>query len=642
MKKLLLVFILSSFIFNGYSQNLFTYGKHAVKAQEFLDAYFKNKTDTSNNIQALRNYLELYINFKLKVQAAKDLRMDTLPSLKADLQNFRTEIQDNYLRNEEEVNRLIDEAFQRSQKDIHTVYYFVKEESENADAARNTINEVAYRLKENNNIDKNISALVTQNSGPVKRNDLGFITVFSVPYEFENIIYALKPGETSAPYHDKKGWYIFKNLGERKAVGKITVAQILFAVPPGNISEKNKAKELADSVYQALKNGADFAKLALQYSNDRNTYTNGGMMPEFGTAHYDSAFEKNAFALKKDGDISQPFETAFGYHILRRISATPVSENKNDEASWYNLKQQVLNDPRIDTAKEKMFAVILTKIGLKKNNVDTEKLWQFSDSSLSKSKTKNIGGLNANTVLFSFNDKRNIHVADWLLYLNKVGSVEDQNKLEAYKTMYHDFINASAIANYASRLEKFDPRFKNQMDEFEEGNMLFEIMQQKVWQKASSDTAGLLNFFAQHQQKYFWGRSADAIIFSCADITIANEAIENLRRGKNWRDLVKQYPTQLQADSGRFELGEIPVAGRTNFVEGLITLPVINKNDGTATFAQILKLYPGQQQKDFQEARGQVINDYQIDLEKKWINQLRRQYPVKINERLFESLLKKE
>jgi peptidyl-prolyl cis-trans isomerase SurA len=102
---------------------------------------------------------------------------------------------------------------------------------------------------------------------------------------------------------------------------------------------------------------------------------------------------------------------------------------------------------------------------------------------------------------------------------------------------------------------------------------------------------------------------------------------------------VNENSSAVQADSGRFELGQIPVVERTAFAEGLITLPVINKNDGTAVFAKIIKLYPGDQQRNFDAAKGLVINDYQNYLEQKWISQLRKKYPVTVNEKVFQSLL---
>jgi peptidyl-prolyl cis-trans isomerase SurA len=288
MKKLLLLSVLISFVYFSYGQTLFSYGKHTVSSTEFLNAYNKNKTPGTDSSNGLQSYLDLYIKFKLKVQAAKDMRLDTLPSLNADLQNFKSQVQTSYLKDQNEVNKLTDEAFERSQKDIHAVYYFVPEIADSS-KSYNAILKVQKLLKSNTG-DSVIFVEANKIVPDVQKSDLGFITVFTLPYEFENIIYSLKPGQSSDPFRTKRGWYIFKNVGERHAVGEITLAQILFAVPEGFIIPREQTKKLADSVYNLLMNGADFASLAKQYSDDRSTFMNGGLMPEFGTAKYDSIF----------------------------------------------------------------------------------------------------------------------------------------------------------------------------------------------------------------------------------------------------------------------------------------------------------------------------------------------------------------
>jgi peptidyl-prolyl cis-trans isomerase SurA len=255
-----------------------------------------------------------------------------------------------------------------------------------------------------------------------------------------------------------------------------------------------------------------------------------------------------------------------------------------------------------------------------------------------RNKNVTIGNVNENTVLFSFNNNKTVKVADWIHYLQNSNAVPG-NDHNSYKEFFPQFIKSSAFANYASRLQNYNVAFKNQMEEFKEGNMLFEIMQQKVWNKAAADTSGLINYYKAHKEKYFWTRSADAVIFSCTNKTVADNAIAQLRRRKTWREVVADNPTQIQADSGRYELGQIPVIDRTLFTDGQITLPVINKNDGTAVFAQIIKVYPDHEPRSFQDARGLVINDYQNYLEEKWVTQLKKKYPVKINEKVVDSLL---
>ncbi|MGH2564625.1 MAG: peptidylprolyl isomerase, partial [Ginsengibacter sp.] len=479
-----------------------------------------NKTTETNKDKALRDYLGLYIKFKLKVRAAKNLHLDTLPSLQSDLQNFRSQIEESYLKDEKLVDALVDEAFNRSQKDIHTQHFYVSinEKMSPADTLKlyKAINETYDELKKGKADYEDILAEIKEKIGPVNGNDLGYITVFILPYEFENIVYSLHPGQVSKPYRSQKGWHIFKNENERPAVGKIKIAQILFAVPAGNIPLRDKAKQLADSVYKALQAGADFAVLAKQYSNDRMTYMNGGILPEFGVAKYDGAFENAAFSLKKDSDISEPFQTVYGYHIIKRISRSPIPVNKNDDAYMFNLKQEVLKDSRMETAKEKFVKEILSKISYKKdNNINERDLWRITDSFAIADKKITSGNINDKTVLFSFNNSK-VTVADWLQYVKR--SNEDKHELSSrtYPGLLKKYVSITALENYRKRLQEFSPDFNYQLEEFKEGNMLFEVMERQVWAKASADSIGLKNYYEEHKKNYTWTASADAVLFSCA------------------------------------------------------------------------------------------------------------------------------
>lgn len=642
MKQLLLLIAFSSINFFSYSQILFTYGNNAVNKDEFLKAYNKNKSAVSSK-DALRDYLDLYIKFKLKVQAAKDQRLDTLPALENDLQNFRSQIEDGYLKDDNEVSFLTNEAYNRSKKDIHTSHFFVpvnsKMQPEDTLKAHKAIRETYDELKKGKTNYEDILAEIKEEITPVQGSDLGFVTVFTLPYEFENIIYSLKPGETSKPYRSKKGWHIFKNEEERPAVGKIQVAQILFAVPVDNNVLRDRARQLADSVYKALKGGSDFEELAKKYSDDKMTFMNGGLMPEFGVAKYDGGFEKAAFSLKNDGDISEPFQTEYGYHILKRISRSPIPATNNDVAFTAGLKQQVLSDNRIDIAKEKFLKQILTKTGYKKNvAIDDASLWKLTDSSIIANKNIASGSLNEKSVLFSFNNSKKVTVGDWLQYAKRTKENTQPTKSLTYPQMLKDYAALTATENYRNRLQDFNPDFRYQLNEFKEGNMLFEIMERNVWSKASGDSAGLLKYYSEHKNNYKWELSADAVLYSCSNATVAKNAIEQIENGRSWKNVMSENPSLIQADSGRYELSQIPVVERTNFTEGLVTAPVTNSGDGTTVFSQIIKLYPADQPRNFEDARGLVINDYQTYLEQKWVDALKKKYPVKVNEKVFQSL----
>jgi len=280
----------------GFSQTLFTYGENAVSKDEFLRAYNKNKTTVADKAAALKDYLDLYSRFKLKVQAAKELRLDTLQQLKYDVQNFRSQVEEGYLNDDKAVETLLDEAIQRSQQDIHLLHFYVaisnKMEAADTIKANKAIKEAYEELKEGKTDYNELVDEITEKVGPIKGKDLGFITAFSLPYEIESLVYKLKPGEISKIYRTKSALHVFKNAEVRKSAGKWKVAKILHAITPeANGDNIKKMQSLADSLYKVIKEGANFADLAKRYSDDNLTYMNGGEMSEFGTGKFDLPFE---------------------------------------------------------------------------------------------------------------------------------------------------------------------------------------------------------------------------------------------------------------------------------------------------------------------------------------------------------------
>lgn len=207
--------------------------------------------------------------------------------------------------------------------------------------------------------------------------------------------------------------------------------------------------------------------------------------------------------------------------------------------------------------------------------------------------------------------------------------------------MLRDFTEVSAFDYYRQHLEEFNKDFKDQLNEFKEGNLLFEIMQRNIWDPASIDSAGLHTYYNAHKDKYWWESSADAIILTATNQEASEEYRTKIKENyKDWQKYINGSTGHLQGDSGRFELSQIPVVGRTNFTEGLVTANVRNENDNTVAFAYIIKLYPNREMRGYDDARGFVINDYQVYLEEKWIEALKKKYPVKINEAEMKKLPK--
>lgn len=644
MRKFYLLFVFACYTPVVFSQTLFSYGKSMVDKGEFIRAYNKNKTPVSDKEKALREYLDLYIRFKLKVNAAHEMGLDTLPQLQFDAQSFRSQIEESYLNNEKEVNNLLAEAFTRSQKDLHVLHFFIPAGPgtgpEDTVKAYKSIHELYTSLAAGKT---DYAKLI--DAGPVKVNqsDIGFITVFTLPYEYENIIYDLSVGQASKPYRSKKGWHVFKVMEQRKAVGKWKIAQILLAAPPDQpVAEKMGLEKRADSIYGLLQKGGDFAVLARLFSDDKITYGTGGELPEFASGKFEASFEKEVFKLTRDGEISKPILTPYGYHIVKRLSQTPVSPDKNDNAFLFELKQKIQQDSRINSAKELFVKEVLKQVNFKKTGTvsDTD-LFRYADSAAANlsSETGNTSVYPiSNKAIYSF-AKAKLTGKDWLDFIRAYKGGEFYRG-EPNADLLEKFVSTSSVDYYKSHLEDYNDDFRYQMEEFKDGNVLFEIMEKNIWGKATNDSAGLLKQYNENKSKYLWAASANVILFNCSNKTVAEAARKALLTGKDWKQVSEEANNTLQADSGRFELSQIPIAINPKSPAGFITEIIVNPADGTAGFAKIVNQFEEGLQRSFEEAKGLVINDYQFILEEKWISELKKKYPVKINESVFQSLLK--
>jgi peptidyl-prolyl cis-trans isomerase SurA len=635
MKKIFLAIVLLLAVSQLFSQTLFTYGKDAVSKDEFLRAYNKNKTPVTDKERSLRDYLDLYAIFKLKVKAATALKMDTLPQMRSDIENFRTQIVEGYLTDKNGVDGLVDEAFQRSQKDIHLLHFYVpiSDKMTPADTAKayNEVQAIYAALKSG----KTDYQDLTQGSDQASFSDLGYITAFSVPYFYENIAYGLTVGESSAPFRTRTGWHIFKDADERISIGKLKIAQILLAIPQNPSGESMTVlRKKADSIYKLLQTGQDFATLAKKYSDDKLTFAGGGVLPDFGTGKYDPAFESKVLDIKKDSEIAAPFLTSYGYHIIKRLKQTPTPTSKTDDVYMDALKQHVLHDGRVNVVNEKfLHEVILPKTQYKRNTaVKDADLFRFADSAYLQ---KAVGNYSINNKeIFSF-PHLSVKGVDWLNYVKDY----KLKKGETDKDIWDNYVAKKATDYYRDHLEEYNSEFKYQMQEFADGNLLFAIMDKKVWSKAATDSVGLVNYYDQHKEKYVWVKSVNVVLFTCNNTQEADTIKTQLRTGENWRKIAQASKGKSQGDSGRYEIAQIAIPAGTDLAEGSITNTMINKNDNTASFIQVLKIFPDNQPRSFSESKGLVINDYQNYLEEKWIQELKQKNPVKINEAVFQSLL---
>ena len=259
-------------------------------------------------------------------------------------------------------------------------------------------------------------------------------------------------------------------------------------------------------------------------------------------------------------------------------------------------------------------------------------LIRYADS-LNKNPTLQIDKFSqiSKKVIFTFKDGTVINAIKWFEYVKNNNGELTGNNIQLLK----EFASQSILNYYKQNLEKYNVDFKYQMQEFIEGNMLFEIMERNVWSKAGADSINLFNYYNAHKTSYKWKESVEAIIFNCTNEAIAAETIRALKNNKNWQGIVEKSNSQVQADSGRFEIEQLPAVK----MEAENFSPVIKNADGTTAFVKFIKIYEPNEQRNFLEARGLVINDYQNILEQKWVEGLRKKYKIAVNEAVLKSIL---
>jgi peptidyl-prolyl cis-trans isomerase SurA len=646
-KKLLITGISCLLMLTASAQTLFTYGKYEVDAKEFLRAYNKNNNQpVTNRAKAISDYLDLFIKSRLKIQEAYERRYDTLPQIKTEVENLRTQIAENYMADPGMATRLTQQAFQRSLKDIHVAHIFISFRNPagaiDTIAAQKKTDEVLKQLQKGDDF----LGVAQQNSDdPSARNnkgDLGFITVLTLPYEFENVIYTTPVGKNSSPVRSRIGYHIFRNLGERKAVGKIKAQQILLAVPPdADDAAKKEIAARADSLYKKIMAGENFNHLASSFSNDNISAAAGGVMPDIGVGQYDPAFENVLWSLPKDDAVSKPFHTAHGWHIVKRISLKSVNTNANDRSYMQELQQRIMADNRWKSSRDFIYKQVTAKAGYKKFPYDDAALWNMSDSVLDlKPMLPNGRTIIASTPLFSLGDSI-YNATAWVNYANSYRYKQDGTGSKPYEQVRDEWVQYAMIQYYKAHLEEFNEEFRNQMQEFKDGNLFFEIMQQEIWNKAQSDSAALLTLYEKNKKDYLWKQSADAVVFFCSDETIAKTAYGELKKNPaSWRKIADKYTEKIVVDSSRYEWSQLPNLNNMIPKPGMITTVLLNKTDNTASFAYIVKVYPQSTQRSFNEAKGLLINDYQDALEQQWNEALHKKYPVVVDQKVLAEISK--
>ncbi|UBM63205.1 peptidylprolyl isomerase [Candidatus Sulfidibacterium hydrothermale] len=633
-----------------------------VTAGDFLKMYEKNGTE-GNDTTSLSNYLQLYINFRLKVLEAEKRGMDTLPGFKKELNSYRKQLARPYFTDKQVTDSLVKQAYQRLQYDIRASHILVRV-SPNASPA-----DTLKAWKKINHIRSEIihgmdfeQAAVKYSEDPSARDikaipgkqrgrrgnhgDLGYFTVFNMVYPFEEAAYNTPVDSVSKPIRTRFGYHLIKVTDKRPAMGVAEVEHIFVALKPGYTKADSLAKaEKIQKIYQKIKAGMPFEEAARKYSEDRGSAGNGGKLPRFSSSRIVPQFVEQIDSLKP-GQISKPFQTIYGFHIIKLLDRKRPGSFKQEEP---RLKEQVARDQRARKSKEAVLAKIKKEHHLRVYQDAKAAIFQAIDTTVLSGhfKTENLKG-NWNHALMEIGEKEpTVYVQeDFARFVEKnQHKGHYTNKAIMLDHLFKQFVDQNCLDYENQHLEDFYPDFKALMQEYHDGILLFNLMDQMVWTKAMKDTTGLKKYYTQHREKYKHGTEAAAYLFSFQKNELSRmdsifkqypdpeDLIHNLKKLKIKRQTLK-------IDSGTFQHGDNRILDTIPWKPGY-SKPIFSDVDNRVFVVYIKEIIsPGLM--SFDQAKGLVASDYQDLLEKNWVTQLRAKYPVKVNEKVLNKLIKYE
>ncbi|MDG1697848.1 MAG: peptidylprolyl isomerase [Polaribacter sp.] len=539
MRKIVLVFVLS-FSVSVFSQKrdktLITIDGEKITVSEFKRVYEKNlDVIDSQDSKNLTNNLDLFINFKLKVKEAYALKLDTLSSYKKEIETYKNQLSAPYLQDTMFIRQLVKDAYFRTKNEVKAKHILIRMKKDalpkDTLIAYTKITELRERIIAGEDFEviaKQFSEdKSAQNDSKTGRKgnggNLGYFSAFRMVYPFEVAAYSTKIGQISMPFKTQYGYHIIKVDALRESKGEIEAAHILIR------DTSTKGKQKIDSIYDKLNSNEKFDDLAKQYSEDPGSKNNGGKLGKFGSGRMVKPFSDAAFGLKNINDFSEPFKTDFGWHIVKLLKKHPI---KSFEEMKKDLKTKVKNNSRMQLSKKAVVNKLKKQYSIIENDV--------AKNILNKKNIRTVSKDSLQGIILTINNK-NISQEEFVNY------IKNRRNLPIFK-LFENFKDEQIMMYYKENLIYTEPEYAYTIKEYKDGLLLFELMQEKIWNASSKDTLGLKKYFTTNSKNY--------------------------------------------------------------------------KSD------------------DLKSIKGQVINDYQNFLDKNWIEDLRNKSDIKVDKRQFKKLIK--
>ncbi len=609
------------------SITLFTVNNTQVTTDEFLHLYRKNSLSKTENVteENVIEYLDLLVNFKLKIAEAHTRGLDTTQKFNKELKTYREELKRPYRAEPDALDKLTKDTYQRLTEEVKAshILILVKPDASPADTliAYEKIKQARSRVLQGENFEKVAAEISEEPSAKYNFGNLGYFTAMQMVYPFEEAAYTTKPGEISSIVRTQFGYHVIKVVGRQPSRGEVEVSHILLRT---NSPDDAQAKGKIFEVYDQLKAGRNWDEVCKEFSDDAATKNNGGRLRPFGVGALASVpeFEATALAMKQPGDLSDPFQSNIGWHIIRLEKKIPLLPFAEMEPA---LKRKLGRDERLQISKQALNDKRKRAYAFTENHAVKDKIFAQADSSLIKGKwTLSRSEEDKTQMLFSIVGKPTT-VAEFIHYVQANQTNTSMAPGAYMKQLYDVFVEDKMMLAEEEKLQREHPEFRNILTEYREGILLFEIMEKEVWNKASEDTTGQRKFYEAHKTNYQAGDRLEARIFTATDKTFIEDVIAKVNHGDSLTNADLKKFKSIQPFR-LYERKDSKVIDKISWTAGLQPLDL----DGQFYLVEVKRLVsPGV--KSFNEARSHVISDYQDYLEKTWLVELRKKFPVKMN-----------
>lgn len=630
---------------NNSKEVLFTINDKPYYTDEFSRVYKKNLELVKDESQKdLNQYLELFVGYKLKVNKAYKLGLQDNSKYQSELKSYRTQLAKNYFNDTKITQELIQEGYNRLQKEVKASHILIMVDEnatpEDTLKAYKKIEEISKKALSGEDFGDLATQFSEDPSAKENKGDLGYFTAFRMVYAFESAAFNTPKGKVSKITRTRFGYHILKVEDIRSNRGEVTVAHIMILNPKPEDADQSKAQNTINDIYKKIQQGEKFEDLAKQFSEDKSSSSKGGILNKFGSGQLSSEeFENVAFSMTEANEISKPFQSQFGWHIIKLIQKHPVrtlDEMKNE------LETKVGKDDRSKKITASLNEKLRKKYTYKRDNKHYALLSKLITDDFYESKWKQPENAKDYTApILTINNKK-IEGKTFLEFVDKQQKAGLTTKpiSKLVDALYEKFLDAQLTTYYDDNLENEFSEFANVMEEYRDGLLLFDLMEKEIWERAKTDSVGLQSFYDQHKTEHQWKNRVEATVLSSTKMEEIKKALDLLKKNTEVQAIKEKLNVNnvvnVMSNNGVFEEGNDALPKSTKFEVGISDIV----KEGEYYFVTKVDKVMPKGIKTLDECRGRIVNDYQQYLEQRWVDDLKKEFTVKVNKDVFEKVKK--